>query len=92
MDLSKLSDRERLAAEQAVLTLRALDQAADAAPQGQGLAFLEAAITDKGFEHLRNMLSLAVNARDEAQKKGSASGDASAGGRRSSKPANHAAF
>jgi hypothetical protein len=92
MDLSKLSDRERLAAEQAVLTLRALDQAADAAPQGQGLAFLEAAIADKGFEHLRNMMSLAVNAREEAQKKGFASGDVPAGVRRSSKPANHAAF
>ena len=35
MDLSDLSDRERLAAEQAVLTLRALDRAADAAPHRQ---------------------------------------------------------
>jgi hypothetical protein len=90
MDWSKLSDRERLAAEQAVLTLRALDRAADAAPQGQGLAFLEAAIADKGFEHLRNMMSLAVNARDEAQKKGSASGRVLAGNRRSSKRASRA--
>jgi len=85
MDLSDLSDRERLAAEQAVLTLRALDRAADAAPHGQGLAFLEACIADQGFEHLRNMLSLAVNARDEAQKKGSASGAVPAGNRPSSK-------
>jgi hypothetical protein len=84
MDLSKLSDRERLAAEQAVLTLRALDRAADAAPMGQGLAFLEAAIADKGFEHLRNMMSLAVNAREEAQKKGSASSHVRAGNRPSS--------
>lgn len=91
MDWSKLSDRERLAAEQAVLTLRALDRAADAAPQGQGLAFLEAAIADHGFEHLRNMMSLAVNARDEAQKKGSASERVLAADRRSSKRASHAA-
>jgi hypothetical protein len=90
MDLSKLSARERLAAEQAVLTLRALDRAADAAPMGQGLAFLEAAIADKGFEHLRNMMSLAVNARDEAQKKGSASGDVPAGNRPNSKRASRA--
>lgn len=90
MDLSDLSDRERLAAEQAVLTLRALDRAADAAPMGQGLACLEAAIADKGFEHLRNLMSLAVNARDEAQKKGSASGGVPAGNRPSSKRASPA--
>lgn len=90
MDWSKLSDRERLAAEQAVLTLRALDGAADAAPMGQGLACLEAAIADKGFEHLRNMMSLAVNGRDEAQKKGSASGDVAAGTQPSSKPVRRA--
>jgi hypothetical protein len=90
MNLSELSDRERLAAEQAVLTLRALDRAADAAPEGRGLAFLEAAIADEGFEHLRNLLSLAVNARDEAQKKGSASGGVPAVNRRSSRRASRA--
>jgi hypothetical protein len=90
MDLSKLSDRERLAAEQAVLTMRALDRAADAAPHGQGLAFLEAAIHDKGFEHLRNMLTLAVNAREEAQKKGFVSAPVPAASRRSSRRASHA--
>jgi hypothetical protein len=90
MDLARLSDRERLAAEQAVLTLRALDQAADAAPHGQGLAFVEAAIHDRGFEHLRNMMSLAINGRNEAQKKGSASGAVPAGSGRSSRPASRA--
>ncbi|MDQ3439259.1 MAG: hypothetical protein M3478_02785, partial [Planctomycetota bacterium] len=44
MDLSKLSDRERLIAEQAVETLRALDKVADDAPYGQGLACMEACI------------------------------------------------
>jgi hypothetical protein len=75
MDFSALSPRERLIAEQAVLTLRALDQAADAAPHGKGLAYLEACIDDKGREHLRAMLASALGARSEAQKKGSASGD-----------------
>ena len=42
MNLSRLSPRERLAAEQAILTLRALDKAADDAPHGQGFACLEA--------------------------------------------------
>jgi hypothetical protein len=73
MDLSALSGSERLVAEQAVLTLRALEQAAATAPYGKGLATLEAVIHDKGFEHLRNMLSVASASRPEAQKKGSAS-------------------
>jgi hypothetical protein len=76
MDLSKLSDRERLVAEQAVLTLRALDEAADRAGHGRGMATLEEVIHDKGFEHLRDMLASAANARPEAQKRGPASGRA----------------
>jgi hypothetical protein len=84
MDLSKLSDRERLVAEQAVLTLRALNQAADQAPHGRGMAYLEAVIHDKGFEHLRTMLTAAASARPEAQKRGSASGRVAAGAGRSS--------
>jgi hypothetical protein len=76
MDLSKLSDSERLVAEQAVLTLRALEQAAATAEHGKGLATLEAVIHEKGFEHLRHMLSVASASRPEAQKKGSVSGPA----------------
>jgi hypothetical protein len=91
MDWSSLSDRERLVAEQAVLTLRALEQAADSAPTGQGLAVLEATIADKGFEHLRHMMSLAVNAREEAQKKGFASGPVAADKPVNSKRASRAA-
>jgi hypothetical protein len=86
MDFSKLTDGERLVAEQAVLTLRALEQAGDAAPWGKGMESLEAVIHDKGFEHLRNMLSMAANARPEAQKKGPASGHAPAAGEASSRP------
>jgi hypothetical protein len=84
MDLSKLSDRERLVAEQAVATYRALEQAAVGAPHGKGMATLEAAIHDKGFEHLRNMMAVAAGARPEAQKRGPASGPAAAAARASS--------
>lgn len=86
MDLSRLSDRERLIAEQAVETLRALDRAADDAPHGQGLACMEAAIHERGFELLRSMMTATAGARDEAQKKGSrvsAIVPAAAGGQRS---------
>jgi hypothetical protein len=74
MDFSQLTDRERLVAEQAVTTYRALEEAAATAPVGQGLATLESIIHDKGFEHLRNMLQTASASRPEAQKKGSVSG------------------
>jgi hypothetical protein len=76
MDLSKLSDSERLVAEQAVLTLRALNEAADKAEHGKGMAALESVIHDKGMEHLRGMIAAATASRPEAQKKGSASGRA----------------
>jgi hypothetical protein len=85
MDFSKLSDSERLVAEQAVLTYRALEQAAATAPHGQGLATLEGVIHEKGFEHLRTMLSVAAASRPEAQKRGSALNPAAAGTRASSK-------
>ena len=72
MDLSTLTDRERLIAEQAVETLRALDRAADAAPHGQGLARMEASVHENGFALLRAMMTSAAGARPEAQKKGPA--------------------
>jgi hypothetical protein len=78
MDFSKLNERERLVAEQAVLTLRALDEAADHASHGKGMEALEAVIHEQGFEHLRTMLASAANARPEAQKKGDVSSGAAA--------------
>lgn len=75
MDFTKLSDAERLAAEQAVLTMRALNRAADEAPWGQGMDYLEAVIHEKGFDHLRAMMQLAASSRPEAQKKGSLPGE-----------------
>lgn len=85
MDWSMLSPRERLAAEQAVMTLRALDKAGEEAAEGQGLACLEAVILDRGMKHLRDLMTAAVSARDEAQKRGSASGGAGAEAGRSSR-------
>jgi hypothetical protein len=91
MDLSKLTDRERLIAEQAIETLRALDRAADAAPHGQGLACMEACIHDRGFDLLRTIMASSAGARPEAQKRGPASGPASAAAaRRSSRRASRA--
>jgi|HubBroStandDraft_1064217.scaffolds.fasta_scaffold745984_1 hypothetical protein len=90
MDLSKLSDRERLIAEQAVETLRALDKAADDAPWGNGLACMEACIHDKGFDLLRSIMTQTASARTEAQKKGSASAVAPAAATRSSRRASSA--
>lgn len=92
IDLSKLSSRERLAAEQAVLLQRELDRVADQAPQGQGFAALEAAITDVGFIFLRQRIGESIGAREEAQKKGSASKAVRAVARRSSRRARVAAF
>ncbi len=85
LDLSRLSPRERLAAEQAILTLRALDKAADDAPHGQGFDCLEKVITDRGFQHLRDLMTSAAGARDEAKKKGPAFDAARAVARRSSR-------
>ena len=91
MDFSALTDRERLIAEQAVETLRALDKAADEAPHGQGLACMEACIHDKGFALIRSLMTSTAGARPEAQKRGPASAAvAVAAGARSSRRASRA--
>jgi hypothetical protein len=58
-----------------------LDKAADDAPHGQGLACMEAAIHDKGFDLLRTLMTSTASARPEAQKKGSASAAAATAAR-----------
>jgi hypothetical protein len=65
-------ENERLVAEQAVLVYRAVREAAQSAPHGQGLACMEAAVLDQGREHLRQMLERATAAEAEAQEKGGA--------------------
>lgn len=92
MTFSQLTDRERLVAEQAVETLRALDKAAVAAPFGQGLACMEACIHEKGFDLLRSIMASTASAQTEAQKKGSVSGSVPAGKSPNSKVVNPARF
>ena len=70
LDFSKLSPVELLAAESAVLTMRSLMQAAEAAPHGQGMFRVESALHERGFEHLRTMLQAAVASHEGAPKKG----------------------
>lgn len=64
------SDEERLVAEQALLNYRELKRVMKDAPHGKGMAVMEQAVRDKGFEQMRQTLSLLANAHDEAQKKG----------------------
>ncbi|HEX3355890.1 MAG TPA: hypothetical protein VHS31_02820 [Tepidisphaeraceae bacterium] len=85
-----MSDRERLIAEQAVETLRALDKAAEQAPWGKGLECMEACIHDKGFGLLRALMVQTASAQTEAKKKGSAFAVVPAAGRRSSRRARNA--
>jgi hypothetical protein len=72
LDFNKLSPAELLAAESAVLTMRSLIEAANAAPHGKGMVCVESALHDRGFELLRTLLSTAVASHEGAQKKGPA--------------------
>jgi len=72
------SDEERLVAEQAVLNYRELKQVMKAAPHGHGMAVMEQAVRERGFEQMRKTLSLLIGAHDEAQKKGATAGRAPA--------------
>jgi hypothetical protein len=70
MEWNELTDDERLIAEQAVATYRAVMLAGDQAPHGKGLARLEQAVREHGDALLRDTLRRATDARDAAQKKG----------------------
>ena len=63
------NDDERLIAEQAVLGYRELIGVMKAAPHGKGLAVLEQAVREKGFEQMRKTLGLVLGAHQEAKKK-----------------------
>ena len=64
------NDAERLVAEQALLNYRELKAVMKNAPHGRGMAVLEQAVREKGFEQMRQTLRLLAGAHDEAQKKG----------------------
>ena len=70
MDLSKLTDDERLIAEQAVAMARSVKMAGDQAPYGKGLFCLEQAVLDHGKELMRTVLQKTISAHSEAQKRG----------------------
>ena len=72
LDFDSLSPQELLAAESAVLTMRSLMDAVKTAQHGKGMAHVEAALHQDGFEHLRKMLAAATASHPEAQKKGPA--------------------
>jgi hypothetical protein len=81
------SDEERLVAEQALLNYRELKRLMKSAPHGQGMAVMETAVRDKGFEQMRRTLGLLIGAHDEAQKKGSTPSRVPAGDRPTSSAA-----
>lgn len=72
MDLTNLSDRERLVAEQAVLSLRESMRAMEGAPHGQGLAVTERAVQEQGRRTTLAMMEHALSAAAEGEKGGSA--------------------
>jgi len=61
-----VNDEERLVAEQALLNYRELQRVMKNAPYGKGMAVLEQAVREKGFEQMRQMLSLLANAHEQA--------------------------
>ena len=64
------NDEERIVSEQAVLNFRELMVVMKNAPHGKGMAVMELAVREKGFEQMRKTLSLLTSAHEEAQKKG----------------------
>jgi len=64
------TDEERLVAEQALLNYRELQAVRKGAPHGKGMAVLEQAVRQKGFEQMRQTLNLLINAHEDGQKKG----------------------
>ena len=84
MKIEVQDERERLVAEQALLALRAMDQARDSAEYGRGLEAIEEVALREGLGVVRQMVQQSLSAHEEAQKGGSASGGATAGARPSS--------
>lgn len=78
MDWDRLTENERLVAEQAVAAYRTATGAMRHAPQGHGMDRIEQAVRTNGFDVLRKMVELAASEQDGAQKKGPAAGRVSA--------------
>ena len=79
MNWEGLSPNERLVAEQAVLNLRALNAACDAAADGTVLGIAEVLAVKQGREATRRTLALALQQQDaEVEKKARRAGPAAA--------------
>ena len=71
MEFDRLSPEERLIAEQAVLNLRSLDKACDAAADGTVLAVAEELAMQQGRELIRKTLQTSLQAQAKSvEKKG----------------------
>lgn len=68
------SEEERLVAEQALLNYRELQGVMKSAPHGKGMAVMEQAVRERGFEQMRQTLSLLINAQNEAHNDGQKKG------------------
>jgi hypothetical protein len=74
MSIDCRTEAERLVAEQAIASYREIVKAMEAAPEGQGLAWTEAAVLTEGQTLVRSMMEQAMSAHSEAQKGGPAAG------------------
>ncbi len=75
MNFDELSSEERLIAEQAVLNLRSLNKACDAAADGTVLAIAEQLAMAQGRELIRRTLQASLNEQVRAvEKKGRRAG------------------
>ncbi len=79
MNFAELTPEERLIAEQAVLNLRSLNDACDAAADGTVLAIAEKLAVAQGRELIRRTLQASIDQQTKAvEKKGRRSGRAPA--------------
>lgn len=69
MNFDELTPEERLIAEQAVLNLRSLNEACDAAADGSVLAVAEKIAVEQGRELTRKTLQTSVNAQVKSVEK-----------------------
>lgn len=79
MNFDELTPEERLLAEQAVINLRSLNDACDAAADGTVLAIAEKIALEQGRELTRRTLQTSVDRQSKAvEKKGRHTGPAAA--------------
>jgi hypothetical protein len=69
MNFDELSPEERLIAEQAILNLRSLNDACDAAADGTVLAIAEKMAVDQGRELTRRVLQISLDTQVKSVEK-----------------------